>query len=116
MDDELSNYYRAHVTQAFFATSHGFEGDRESAGAMLEPFLVRFWPVLRHYHAKVVGECLGLSYDAPELGRTSQLHGFGLMMRAGDHPQAYDGRLGSFRDDGSYLAAQAYDFFAGALR
>jgi hypothetical protein len=37
-------------------------------------------------------------------------------MRAGNHPHDYESGLGSYRDDGSYLAILAYDYFTGVLR
>ena len=121
--DEPSDNYVGLVVETFRNGSHGHRDDNgehavlfEQSRELIEPFITRFFPVLRHYLPDIVGQCLALSYDDPELGRTSQLHGFGLYMRAGDHPQDREARLGSYRDDGSYLALQAYDFFAGVLQ
>lgn len=120
--DTPSDNYLGRVVEAFLNTSHTFARRGEfppnfDAGRrLLTDFVVRFYPVLRHYRPEIVGQCLALSYDDPDLGRSSQLHGFGMDMKAGDHPEDRESRLGSYRDDGSYLALQAYDFFAGVLR
>ncbi len=83
---------------------------------LIQPFIIRFYPVLRHYSPEIVGQCLAVSYDDPDLALRSERHGFGLYMQAGDHPHDQESRLGSFRDDGSYLALVAHDYFAGVLR
>ncbi len=118
-----SDNYMDLVVEAFRDSSHRHRHDNgdhavvfSQSRELIEPFLMRFYPVLRHYLPDIVGQCLALSYDDPELGKRSQLHGFGLYMRAGNHPQARDSRLGSYRDDGSYLALQAYDYFTGVQR
>lgn len=116
--NEPSDNYIGRVVEAFRDSSHRHRDDNpghavlfEQSRELIEPFAVRFFPVLRHYIPEIVGQCLALSYDDPELGRRSQLHGFGSDMRAGDHPHDRDSQLGSYRDDGSYLALQAYDYF-----
>lgn len=121
--DAPSDNYVGRAVEAFRDASHRHRDDNdphavlfEQSRELIEPFLIRFWSVLRHYLPEIVGQCLALSYDDPELGRNSELHGFGLYMRAGYHGHDQDGRLGSYRDDGSYLAFQAYDYFAGAQR
>lgn len=118
-----SDNYIGHAVEAFRDASHRHRDDNgehavlfEQSRELLEPFLTRFYPVLRHYRPEIVGQCLALSYDDPQLGRTSQLHGFGMDMKAGLHPQDMEGAQGSFRDDGSYLAILAFDFFEGRLR
>jgi hypothetical protein len=98
------------VADAFLKFSHTFAGSRPDAMDLWAPFLARFQPVLRHYRDYIIGECLALAYDDPELSRRSQLHGFGSYMLAGNHPQDRDGSLGSYRDDGSYLALECYDY------
>jgi len=112
--------YRMAVLGAFLGASTTFSAPQgqvhDKALGVIEPFLDRFAPVLRHYLPDIVGECLALAYDNPELSRTSQQHGFGLYMRAGNHPADRDSRLGSYRDDGSYLAAGAADYLAGVSR
>ena len=120
--NEPSDNYVGRAVEAFRDDSHRHRDDNgehavlfEQSRELIEPFLTRFWPVLRHYLPEIVGQCLALSYDDPELGLKSQLHGFGLYMRAGDHMHDYDDRLGSYRDDGSYLSKQAYDYFAAAI-
>jgi len=116
--DEPSNHYIGRVVEQFRSSSHRHKGDNgdhavlfEQSQELIEPFIRRFFPVLRHYHPESVGQCLALSYDDPELGWRSESHGFGLSMRAGNHPYDYEGPLGSYRDDGTYLAFQAHDFF-----
>jgi hypothetical protein len=110
---EPSNGYLFRATEAFLKNSHKFNGDLLGARGTIEPFMVRFYPVLQHYRPDIVGSCLALSFDDPPMGRSSQVHGFGLYMQAGDHLQDRDSQLGSYRDDGSYLALQAYDYFMG---
>lgn len=121
--DEPSDDYIARAVEQFRRDSHRHRDDNGEHAVLLwqsrqliEPFIRRHYPVLRHYHPESVGNCLALSYDDPELGRRSQMHGFGSDMRAGNHPHDYARGLGGYRDDGSYLALQAYDYFAGALR
>jgi hypothetical protein len=119
MSNEMPPGYLGRVVVAFRAASH--RARREMRGLddcaqLIGAFVERFYPVLRHYRADIVGQCLALSYDDPELGKQSQLHGFGSDMKAGDHPHDYESQLGSYRDDGSYLALQAFDYFAGVLR
>lgn len=117
MNEQLSDNYVGRTVEAFLASSHKHTGGGFSCGrSLIEPFVVRFYPVLRHYRPEIVGQCLALSYDAPGLARRSELHGFGMDMKAGDHPDDRESGLGSYRDDGSYLALQAHDFFAGVLR
>jgi hypothetical protein len=121
MDTEPSDYYVHATSHAFFNTStswpYSSDGPAayEAAHGWLRPFVVRFWPVLRHYRPEIVGRCLAYSYDHP--GRNiSATGGFGLHMAAGDHPQDRDSRLGSYRDDGAYLELQAADWLEGACR
>lgn len=114
--DQPSANYEANVTEAFATASHKHAGGYVDAWNLIGAFVVRFYPVLRHYRPEIVGQCLALSYDAPELGRSSELHGFGMDMKAGAHPGDRESGLGSFRDDGSYLAILAFDFFEGRLR
>lgn len=121
--DAPSNDYVAQAVEAFRDASYRHRSDNgehavlfEQSQDLLEPFLTRFYPLLRHYLPEIVGQCLALSYDDPQLGRNSQLHGFGLYMRAGDHAQDRESAQGGFRDDGSYLALVAYDYFEGRLR
>lgn len=109
--DYLTNNYVGRAAAAFLTTSQSFTGDLAGARGTIMPFLEQFFPVLRHYRAEVVGHCLALSHDDPALARTSELHGFGLYMCAGDHRHDRDSRLGSYHDDGSYLALQAHDYF-----
>jgi hypothetical protein len=122
MDGPSDNYIGRAVEQ-FRRDSHRHRNDNGEHAVLflqsrelIEPFIRRFYPVLRHYHPESVGNCLALSYDDPELGLRSQMHGFGSDMRAGNHPHDYASELGSYRDDGSYLACQAYDYFAAVLR
>lgn len=110
--EEPSLTYLVAATRAFVASCQQFDGDHVAAVLLLRPFLIKFYPVLRHYRPRIVGECLALSYDDPELGRFSEVRGFGMSMNAGDHRRDRDGGIGSYRDDGSYLAQQAYDYFA----
>lgn len=121
--DAPSNNYVGQAVDAFRDASHRHRDDNgdhavlfEQSLELLEPFLTRFYPLLQHYLPDMVGKCLAMAYDDPELSRSSQLHGFGLLMRAGDHPRDREGRLGSYRDDGSYLALMAYDYFGGVLK
>lgn len=114
--DKPSDNYIGRTVEAFLASSHKHVGGGFSCGRnLIEAFIVRFYPVLRHYRPEIVGRCLATAYDAPELVN-SELHGFGMDMKAGDHPYERDSSLGSYRDDGCYLALQAHDFFAGVLR
>jgi len=113
--DEPSANYEGRVVDSFMAASHKHTGGGYvCAWNLIGAFVVRFYPVLRHYRPEIVGQCLATAYDAPELVN-SELHGFGMDMKAGDHPHDRDSSLGSYRDDGCYLALQAHDFFAGVL-
>jgi hypothetical protein len=120
MENPYSHSYCMATLGAFLTISTTFSAPQgqvhDKALGVIEPFLDRFASVLRHYLPDIVGECLALAYDNPELSRTSQQHGFGLYMRAGSHPHDRDGRLGSYRDDGSYLALCADDYLAGVSR
>lgn len=114
--DEIDPSVLQRTIRAFRKNCVKFPGDDRDAAVLWAPFLARFQPVLRHYLPDFVGECLALAYDDPEFSKRSQQIGFGGRMRAGDHPHDRDSSLGSYRDDGSYLALQCYDYLQELTR
>lgn len=82
----------------------------EAAKIVVKGFVRDNLPLLRHYRATVVGECLAIE------DQNDQRQGFWVHMASGDHLEerhscrSWEYNQGSYRDDGAYLALAAREY------
>jgi broad specificity phosphatase PhoE len=110
-DLEAIEAFRAHCHQLDTRT----DANQPNIGETVVAFLDRFRPVLRHYRAEIVGQCLATAVDTPTASSRGTV-GFGVLMAAGNHREDRESQLGSYRDDGCYLAILANDWFIDGVR